>query len=166
MPPHLNSTERKLIEEAIAVSFEQKEIKRGVDYRKSLKVVIALEGKINKDVYKILTTLCEIQRVLYAGEKERNAELVLRLHMTFIHACLIREVIGSNVKIITERALWGKYSHALIYHSPIMYRIVSGKSANAEQEERIFNTLKQITRTTSNQQPNSTLLNNIIRLQV
>ena len=47
-----------------------------------------------------------------------------------------------------------------------MYRIVSGKSANAEQEERIFNTLKQITRTTSNQQPDSTLLNNIIRLQV
>ena len=167
LPRHLNSTERKLIEETIAVSFEQKEIKRGVDYRKSLvKVVIALEGKINKDMYKILT-LCEIQRILYAGEKERNAESVLRLHnMTFIHACLIREIIGSNVKTITERALWGKYSHALIYHSPIMYRIVSGKSANAEQEERIFNTLKQITRTTSNQQPDSTLLNNNIRLQV
>ena len=118
-------------------------------------------------MYKILTTLCEIQRILYAGEKERNAESVLRLHnMTFIHACLIREVIGSNVKTITERDLWGKYSHALIYHSPIMYRIVSGKSANAAQGERIFNTLKQITRTTSNQQPDSTLLNNIIRLQV
>ena len=36
LPQHLNIAERKLIEETIAVSSEQKEIKRGVDYRKSL----------------------------------------------------------------------------------------------------------------------------------
>ena len=47
-----------------------------------------------------------------------------------------------------------------------MYRITSGKAANEEQEERVFNTLKNITSTTSNQHPEHVLLNNLIRVQV
>ena len=62
--------------------------------------------------------------------------------------------------------LWGKYFHALVCHASIMYRITSGKAANVEQEERVFNTLKNITNTTSNQHPEHVLLNNMIRMQV
>ena len=34
--PHLNKTEEKLMEETVQLSLERKEIKRGIDYRKSL----------------------------------------------------------------------------------------------------------------------------------
>ena len=48
----------------------------------------------------------------------------------------------------------------------VMYQIISGKTANAEQEERVFHTLKNITSTTSNQHPEHVLLNNMIWMQV
>ena len=47
-----------------------------------------------------------------------------------------------------------------------MLRIVSGRSANTEQEERVFNTLKTIANNTSNHHPDHVLLNSMIRLQV
>ena len=45
---------------------------------------------------------------------------------------------GSKEKSLTTRVLWGKYFHVIVYHAPVMYRIISGKTANAEQEERVF----------------------------
>ena len=84
----------------------------------------------------------------------------------FLHACLIRELVGSKAKSLTNRVLWGKYFHAIVHHAPVMYRISSGKTANAEQEERVFHTLKHIISTTSNQHPEHVLLNNMIRMQV
>ena len=49
LPHHLNKVERKLMENIIYTSFENKETKRGVDYRKSLvKLNIYLRGKINR----------------------------------------------------------------------------------------------------------------------
>ena len=49
---------------------------------------------------------------------------------------------------------------------PLMLRIVSGKSANTELEERTFNTMKRTTSSTSNFHPDHVILNAIIRLQV
>ena len=51
-------------------------------------------------------------------------------------------------------------------HAPIMYQIISGRSANTEMEERIFNTFKRITNTTSNQHPDHILLNSMARINV
>ena len=98
---------------------------------------------------------------------ERTAENILRLHnQVFLHACFIKELVGSKAKSLSSRMLWGKYFHAIVCHASIMYRIISGKAANAEQEERVFHTLKNITNTTSNQLPEHVLLNNMIRMQV
>ena len=166
--PHLNKTEKRLMEETIQLSLERKEIKRGIDYRKSLiKSNVSLRRKIDANVFKILSTLCEIQDILYAGEMERTVENILRFHnQVFLHACLIRELVGSKAKSLTNRVLWGKYFHAIVYHAPVMYRIISGKTANTEQEERVFHTLKHITSITSNQHREHVLLNNMIRMQV
>ena len=96
---------------------------------------------------------------------ERTVENILRFHnQLFLHACLIRELVGSKAKPLTNRVLWGKYFHAIVHHAPVMYRIISGKTANAEQEERVFHTLKNITSTTSNQHAEHVLLNNMIRI--
>ena len=81
LPHHLNKAEKKLMERTIQLPLERKEIKRGTDYRKSvIKLNISLGGKIDTYVFKILSTLCEIQDILYAGEMERIVENILRLH--------------------------------------------------------------------------------------
>ena len=87
LPHHLNKTEKKLMEETIQLSLERKEIKRGIDYRKSLiKWNVSLGGKIDANVFKIMSTLCEIQDILYAGEVERTVENILRFHnQVFLH---------------------------------------------------------------------------------
>ena len=158
LPHHLNKVERKLMEDIIYTSFENRETKRGVDY---------LRGKINNTVFQILSTLCEIQGILYAAESERSIEKILRLHnQVFLHACLIKELVGSKTKSLTKHVLWGKYYHAIVCYAPIMYRLISGRSANAELEERMFHTLKIITKGTSNQHPEHVILNNMVRLQV
>ena len=167
LPHHLPKSQKKLFEETIIASFEKKDCKRGVDYRKSLiKMNVALHGKIDKSVYMILSTLCEIQRILYIGEHERTMENILRLYnLTFLHTVLLKETVMTP-KAVTSRTLWGKYIHALFVHAPVMYRIISGKSANAEMEERIFNTFKRITNATSNQHPDHILLNFMARVSV
>ena len=110
LPHHLNQTAKKLMEETIQLSLERKEIKRGIDYRKSLiKLNVSLRGKIDANVFKTLSTLCEIQDVLYAGKMERTVENILRFrNQVFLHACLIRELVGSKAKSLTNRVLWGK----------------------------------------------------------
>ena len=118
-------------------------------------------------MYKILLTLCEIQDILYTGEMQRTVEHILRLNnQIFLHACLIKEVAGRKPKSMTSRLLRGKYFHAITCHAPIMYKIVSGKAANSEVEDRVFQILKKISSTTSNHHPGHVLINNMIRLQV
>ena len=54
LPHHLNKAEKKLMEETIQLSLERKDIKRRIDYRKSLiKLNTLLRGKIDTDVFKI-----------------------------------------------------------------------------------------------------------------
>ena len=110
------------MQDVITASFEKKDCKRGVDYRKSLiKVTIALRDSIDRTVQKILLTLCDMQRILYAPESERSIENFLRLYnQTFLHAILLKEMVV-NTKSLTSRVLWGKYFHALFSHAPLMY---------------------------------------------
>ena len=50
-------------------------------------------------------------------------------------------------------------------HTPDQLRIISGRSANTEKEERQFNFIKSITNLTSNRHPANVISNAIIRLQ-
>ena len=56
--------------------------------------------------------------------------------------------------------------HKLLVHSPIQYRLINGQSVNCEGEERFFNTIKQITRSTSSYKPGHIIGNIIIRHQI
>ena len=164
---HVTTEEKKLMKEIIAASFENKECRRGVDYRKSLiKVVIALNGKIDSIVYKILSTMCEIQELLYTSEENRTIEIILRLHnQIFLHMVLLNKVVRMNTSPLSTRCFYGKYYHALIAHAAVMLRMVSGIAANTEEEERAFNTIKTITSSTSNYHADHIILNNMIRIQ-
>ena len=164
---HVNKQEKEILQNLILLSFEGKDCKRGVDYRKSIvKLVIALDGKIDKQVYNIFSTMCNIQALLYYDESKRTVENILRLNnQIFLHIIFLKEVVGMKPVSLTTKKMYGKYYHALIAHSHLMLRLISGKSTNTEEEERTFNTLKSITASSSNHHPDHVILNSIIRLQ-
>ena len=63
------------------------------------------------------------------------------------------------------KKLCHKYFHNLITHVPMQEKLVPGKSAHSENQERIFNTFKKITNTTSNYQTGHIIGNLFVRLQ-
>ena len=124
---------------------------------------------MNDDLYDILETLCEIQKLLYTSEENRTVEKILRLHnQTFLHMLLLKRFVKKKTLSpkMSSKKFYGKYLHAIIAHGPLMVRIISGISANTEQKERTFNTLKPTTSLTSNFHPYQVVLNCIIQLKV
>ena len=147
---------------------KQKETMRNCDKRKALlSVLVNLDGKINHKVICLLKSLAEIQRILYGSEENRTSQEILRLHNScFLHFVQLKEQIGTNLNKITKEKLYGKYLHNLLVHSPVQYRIINGKSINCEGEERFFNTIKQITHTTSSNRPGHIIGNLVVRHQI
>ena len=96
-------------------------------------------------------------------------ETILRMHnQTFLHMMLVKNVVKLNPLSpkISAKKFYSKYLHDLITHGPLMVCIVSGKSANTEQEERTFNPMKTTTTSTSNFHHDHVILFAIIRLLV
>ena len=56
--------------------------------------------------------------------------------------------------------------HNLLVHAPLQYRLVSGESINCEAEERYFNSIKRITKGTSNNRPGHLIGNLVVRQRV
>ena len=73
--------------------------------------------------------------------------------------------IGLSSKLTRDK-LYGKYMHNLLVLAPIQYRTVSGASINCEDEERIFNSMKNITHSTTNNKPGHVIGNLIVRQEV
>lgn len=111
----------------------------------------------------LLDSLTELSRLLYLSAQSRSPRLVLRLHNTaFLHAMLCKDIIGQP-EILTTRKFYGRYWHSLTAHAAKQNRIISGKSANTEEEERHFNTLQGITKLT-NRRPGDVITPSLVRL--
>ena len=107
-----------------------------------------------------------MQDILYKDDEARSPRLILRYHnCSWYHHMLCKEIIGFQLRKMTVRKFYGTYLHDLTAHGPIQLRIVSGRSSNAEEEERTFNTVKSITNTTSCYRPGHIISNIFIRLQ-
>ena len=121
-------------------------------------------GKVRAKVQSLLDSLTELSRLLYLPDQSRSPRLVLRLHNTaFVHAMLCKEIIGQP-KILTSRKFYGRYWHSLTAHAAKQTRIISGRSANTEEEERQFNTLQGVTKLT-NRRPGDIITPSLVRLQ-
>ena len=145
-----------------------KNCKRGVDYLVGLiQLVTLLRDKIDDDIFDIFETMCEIQEVLYGSESKTSVEMILRLHnQSFLRMMLLKKIVKDTLSPkLTKKKFYGKYLHALIAQAPMLLRMGSGKSTNAEEEERTFKSLKTITTSTSNFQPDHVILNAVIRYQ-
>ncbi|XP_066298089.1 uncharacterized protein [Branchiostoma lanceolatum] len=167
LPHHVPSDIRQIIKEVYDATLGNKEMKRGCDYRVALvTLAAALEGKASTPVMELITSLVEIQRVSYLPAEKRCPREILRLHnQAFLHAVRLRQVIAKPKKL-TPRALYGNYFHALTCHSPMVYRIIALSSTYTESEERVFNQLRGIHRTTGpSRHPGQVIGNMLVRVQ-
>ena len=76
---------------------------------------------------------------------------------------LCKEIIGQP-EILTSRKFYGRYWHSVTAHAAKQSRIISGRSANTEEEERHFNSLQGITKLT-NRRPGDIITPSLVRLQ-
>ncbi|XP_065678700.1 uncharacterized protein LOC136093585 [Hydra vulgaris] len=106
---HLNTIERKLFKEMVSLSFDNKDCKRGIDYRKSLsKLVLTLKGKIDSRAYNVLLTMFYIQGILYGNELSRTIENILFLYnQTFLHSIYLKELIKDKLIAVSQRKMYG-----------------------------------------------------------
>ena len=97
LPHHLNSKEKKIIEETVTTCMQGKDNKRGCDHRLALIQTTAyLQQKalVSEAPLKVLQTLTELQRVLYCSEEARCPQLVLRYYnQSWYHAMLLKQLI-------------------------------------------------------------------------
>ncbi len=129
-----------------------KETLRCSDYRKGIILVYKalVDCEADKTLIMIFQTAVELSDILYARPEERNATNILRLHnISFIHGMLCIQVFGQPQKM-TSRKFFGRYFHSLTSHAAVTYRLISLRSVNTETQERMFQTAKGITRSTSN----------------
>ena len=168
LPEHIeDETCKAKLLEAVSLTTGRKETKRAVDFRCSLITTASyVRGTAISRVQNLLDTAVHMQDILYKDDEARSPRLILRYHnYSWYHHMLYKETIGFQLRKMTVRKFDGTYLHDLTAHGPIQLRIVSGRSANAEEEERTFNTVKSITNTTSCYRPGHIISNIFIRLQ-
>ena len=75
--------------------------------------------------------------------------------------------IGFQLKKITCRKLFGNYIHNIhvTSHAAMQNPIINSRSSNVEEQERVFNTIKNITKSTSSNHPNQLNGDILVRMQ-
>ena len=167
-----------IIEESLLVATgvvldEIKKIKKAVltketircsDLRKAV-ILIYLKLKDLKpdDVLTdLFRTAVDIANLCYAHDTIRTPRSILCLYnRAFLHARQC-SILFSDPKATTRRKMFGRYYHSLTAHAAALFRIILLRSLNTEQQERIFQQAKGITKGTSNNHPQQ-ILSNIIQ---
>lgn len=136
------------------------------DLRKALILIYLKLRSLQPDsiVTDLYRTAVEISYLCYAHDSIRTPKSVLCLYnRAFLHAYQC-SVVFAVTKCISQKRMFGRYFHSLTAHAATMFRIVSLRSLNTEQHERIFQQLKGITKGTSNNHPDHIITNIIQRL--
>ena len=60
-----------------------------------------------------------------------------------------------------KNIIW-KYSHNLVAHAPLQFRIINGEYINCEDKKRFSNTIKDVTKYTSLYHPGHIIVNCIV----
>ncbi|XP_065645686.1 uncharacterized protein LOC136076144 [Hydra vulgaris] len=169
LPHHFDKKTKREIERIIELTFKGKDVKRAIDYRSCIiKTAIYCQQKFPQNpLTDIFITMCQIQELIYKPESDRTNELILKMYVVvFKHVMLVMSNHGENLNVLTVRKFYGKYFHCLVTYTPDQLRIISGRAANTEKEERQFNFIKTTTNTTSNLHPSHIISNALIRMQV
>ena len=154
---------RNIIDEALLVTSgsvlqELKRIKAAVlaketircsDLRKAVILMYLKFKELQPDdmLTDLFRTAMEISKLCYAHDDERTPRTILCLHNRHAYQC---SLLFANPKSTTRRRMFGRFFHSITAHAPSLFRIVSLRSLNTEQHERMFQQAKGITKATSN----------------
>ena len=111
------------------------------------------------------TAVC-MSKMLYLSDKDRHPQHILQLYnVAWLHHELCRELFVHFHGEITRKRFFGTYLHALVAHAPPQLEIVSLRTVNTENQERIFGQARKTATATSNRQPQNVINSTILRLQ-
>ncbi|XP_070549540.1 uncharacterized protein [Ptychodera flava] len=144
---------------------------RGCDARKAILLVsqylhekVSGQSSVSSQHSQLIDTLAEISEIAYKHDHERCPRLILRLYnVAFLHGIMCKAIF-SNPKKLTKRKMFGRYFHNLTVHQPDQLRVVSLRSTNAENQERVFNRIRRVTKATSSKRPGGIIGNAMVRL--
>ena len=161
LPYHLNDQEKELFLEVKEALLTYK--LRCLDYRLYAIVMYKhMDGKMRYCVQDILYTLGQLCHLLCIQDHERTPKII---HNTaFKHAISCKQVLGVP-QSVTLRTLCGIYWDSIVAEAPLLTRIVSPRTICTEEQERTFNTIKEITKTTSSGQSDHIIPNSLLRMQ-
>ena len=122
LPHHLVKEEKEILEYAITTSFNKKDTKRSVDYRKSIIIVTAYcRDKICFFAQELLETMVNIQMLLYADENKRTPIYIYGLNNCFFTLKYVKPLLEVN-----ER--WYQQEHFTVHISMLLFHMHGYKS--------------------------------------
>jgi len=171
LPYHLDEQTRKVMQSTLDYVWGSRKNKRGCDYRRAMCHLPSVMFSVApSSVNKLLAVTAEIGAIVYGKSHKRSPRRVLRLHiLTWKSHLLKRQVLLSERIHGTSKAkipVMGKYHHNLVAHAPILYRLLPTSSLYTEQEEKSFNTIKNIAQQTSNMKTTQMLSNTLLRMEI
>ena len=144
-----------------------KETLRGSDYCKALLLgyIKLKESNADKTLLRLYSTAVRISQALYAHDEKRTPKAILALHNDTFQHFIASIQLFSTPKTMNRNKMFGRYFHSQTIHAAMMYRIISLRSLNVENQERMFGVLKSITKATSNNHPQQVIDNAIQMMQ-
>ena len=125
-----------------------------------------LEKTVSPNILKVMETAVCMSKMLYLSDKDRHPRHILQLYnVAWLHHELCRELFVHFHGEITRKRFFGTYLHALVAHAPPQLEIVSLRTVNTENQERIFGQARKTATATSNRQPQNVINSTILRLQ-
>ncbi|KAF6027618.1 hypothetical protein EB796_014070 [Bugula neritina] len=117
-------------------------------------------------ICKMLLALVELQQLAYADENKRTPKMILRAYnQSYVFATTYISLFCGNSSVSSsQRSLFGMPFHSIVVHLPEMLRLINGQSIVAEQAERHFNKIRQLTLNTSNRRASSLITNCLFRI--
>lgn len=119
----------------------------------------------NEDLKDLLLTSVEMARIFYLPASDRNERLILRMYNTTYRNLQALKKIVKNPISMTLRELLGQYIHALGVHAADLLRYTPLSSSIAEEEEKEFHYIKEISSNTSNRSLENITRNACVRSQ-
>ena len=125
-----------------------------------------MKRPVSKDILLLIETAVRISELLYMNDTERNTRNILRLYnCTWLHYELCNKVIVKFHSGMSYNKLFGSYIHALVVHTPQQLEIISLRSVNTENQERIFQQARRSATAASNRHSANVLSATVLRLQ-
>ena len=113
---------------------------------------------VSSEILLLVETAVRISAILYMFEEHRNPRNILRLYnLIWFHHELCNTLITTFHGGLKYTTLFGTYLHALVVHAPEQLEIVSLRSVDTENHERLFEQVRRSATAASNRHPQNVL---------